>query len=131
MLFLIKDDQSKARAIEHINSVQVYEGMCVEVKAYKKHRSSAQNRLMWSWYTVIGKDVGQDPEDLHEEMKVRVLGVEYKMVSGQHLIVPKSSAKLSTRQMTEFLHSIEVLAMELNIKLPYPDDYNYIVDVRE
>ena len=116
------DEQRRQTAIEFLRMIKLNRDIRVEIKEYKKNRSTAQNRLLWAWYDVIAKDTGYEPEDLHEEMKVRVLGVERKVVRGIELIVPKSSTKLSVQEMTQFLHSVEALAAELGIALPYPRD---------
>jgi hypothetical protein len=36
-------------------------------------RSLEQNRLMWLWYTEIGKSTGQEKEELHEAYKEKFL----------------------------------------------------------
>jgi hypothetical protein len=125
MYFVITSKEQRAKAAEYVAKLRANPIMIVEVKEYKKNRSTAQNRLLWMWYNIIAKDQGNTPEELHEAMKVRVLGVERKVVAGQELIMPKSSTKLTTAEMTSFLEAIEALARQLNIILPRPDDYMY------
>ena len=97
----------------------------VEVKPYKKTRSTAQNRLMWMWYGVIAEHCGNTPDDLHEQMKVRVLGLDKKVILGHAIIQPKSTKDLTIDEMTHFLEAIEALAVELGVVLPIPDDTGY------
>jgi hypothetical protein len=125
MYFVITSKEQRAKAAEYVAKLRANPIMIVEVKEYKKNRSTSQNRLLWMWYGIIAKDQGNTPEELHEAMKVRVLGVERKVVAGQELIMPKSSTKLTTAEMTSFLEAIEALARQLNIILPRPDDYMY------
>lgn len=122
------DEERRHRAVEFLRMLKLNRDIQVDIKEYKRDRSLAQNRLMWSWYGVIGKDLGYDPEDLHEEMKARVLGVERRMVQGPEgsieLVIPKSTSKLKVNEMSRFLEAIEVLASSLGITLPHPDIYD-------
>lgn len=136
MFFIISSEERRAAAADFVSRIRKSPLMSVEIKPYKRNRSEAQNRLMWMWYHIISMDTGQIAEDLHEEMKVRVLGVEEKEVLGPYgkmvkLIVPKSSTKLSTQEMTDFLRAIEALAAELEIILPRPDDYKFAMMYEE
>ncbi|MGL6351941.1 MAG: recombination protein NinB [Aeromonas sp.] len=125
MHFIITSRERRAEAANYVSRLPGTPTMIVEIKPYKKSRSQAQNRLMWMWYGIIAKEVGCEPEDLHEQMKVRVLGVEHRVINGQALSMPKSSTGLTTDEMTKFLEAIEVLAASLSISLPKPQDYSY------
>lgn len=127
MFFILKADEYKNNCIEFIKSLCAGDGLCVEVKPYKKNRSVRQNNTMWMWYSVLSKHTGIDPEDLHDEMKARVLGWTTKIIQGQEREVLKSTTKLSTNEMAKFMTAIEALAMELNVQLPMPQDYGYIM----
>lgn len=121
--------------IKHIKSLPLHKRMLVDIKEYRKNRTNSQNRLMWKWYGIIGDHVGMKPEEIHECMKARVLGVEEYTLPRfflgkdqgvpRKLLRPKSSTALNTKEMSEFMNAIEVLARSLDIVLPYPDDYNY------
>ena len=125
MHFILIDKQRADNCKAYIDSL-TYDGKTeVTIKPYKKNRSTSQNRLMWQYYNLLEKETGQPAEDIHEQMKVAVLGVDRRMVKGQLLVMPKSTTKLTTKEMTEFLQAIEVLTGSLNITLPRPDDYNY------
>jgi hypothetical protein len=107
----------------------------VEVKPYKQTRSQQQNRLMWDWYRLICRTTGQimEEEELHEHMKARVLGFEEVIVPAfgkypsRAYFKPKSTTKLSTKEMSEFLNAVEELAKQLNVVLYYPQDYQKII----
>jgi len=130
MFFILSTKEKRAECAKYIAHLRGNPVQCVDIKNYKRIRSTAQNRTMWMWYNIISEETGQDPDDIHEEMKVRVLGVEKRIVHGQALIMPKSSAKLSTKEMAEFLRAIEELATELSIVLPKPDDYQFALCTR-
>lgn len=125
MFFIIDSKEARKRVADYVARLTASPLMCVEVKPYKKNRSVAQNRLLWLFYSEIAKHIGTTPEELHEEMKVRVLGVEQKVILGKEIIQPKSTTKLDVQGMTNFLEAVEALARELNVVLPIPDDYGY------
>jgi len=131
MFFILKNETIRQNAALFVKGLEANGYYCVEIKEYKPNRSLAQNRLLWSWYNVIKKETGNDPEDLHEEMKVRILGVEEKERAGVKLIVPKGSRWLSTKEFTMFLEAVEMLANQLGIILPYPTDYDFIMTGRK
>ena len=125
MFFVVDSPEARARAVAYVKNLRGSPLMSVEVKRHKKSRTQAQNRLMWMWYGVICDATGNEPEDLHEQMKVRVLGVEKKVILGQAIIVPRSTKDLDTQGMTNFLEAIEALAVELEVALPIPDETDY------
>lgn len=125
MKYIIQDDERRQNAIDHIKLLNLTDPVEVHIKPYKKNRTKSQNDLIWMYYKVIGDFMGMTSEDLHELMKVRILGVDEKTVDGQLIRTPKSSTKLSTKDMMDFISAIEMLAVELGLELPRPDDYKY------
>ncbi|MBZ9975505.1 recombination protein NinB [Mesorhizobium sp. BR-1-1-10] len=125
MFFIIDTKDKRAEAATAVSRLPASPRYSVEIKPYKRNRSLAQNRTMWMWYAVIADHMGCEPEDLHEEMKVRVLGVERKIVAGQACIIPKSSTTLDVDGMGRFMAAIESLAADLEVKLPATDEYDY------
>jgi hypothetical protein len=49
--FIINSQQSRKAAAEAVNNITRDPLMVVTISEYKKDRSAAQNRLMWSWLT--------------------------------------------------------------------------------
>lgn len=125
MFYIIDSKERRDACARHIAQVRSTPLMQVEIKPYKRNRSQSQNRLMWMWYHVIAEEIGCEIEDLHEQMKVRALGTERKVILGQAIIKPKSTTGLSVEEMTRFLEAIEALALDLGIILPRPDDYGH------
>lgn len=127
----------------------------VKVEEYSPTRSQAQNRLMRLWLTVIGNVMGQTQDEMHiqckglyllpillrdghEEttqmheavktvwnagMKEQAITAKKNMV--RHMI---STTWLSVKQMTEYLREIEGMARDGGVALPYPDDYDWIMN---
>lgn len=130
MFFVVETAEQRKEAADFVAHLRSHPVMSVFVKVHKKQRSVAQNRLMWMWYKVIAEHCGCTPTDLHEQMKVRLLGVEKKVILGQAIIMPKSSTELDVEQMTAFLEGIEALAVDLKIVLPQPAETNYAMGRR-
>lgn len=136
MLYILNSPQASVQALNFIGNLptDLKTPWAVEVKEYKCTRSQAQNKLLWRWYGIIAKDLGMTPDDLHEQMKARVLGyVEVDvpprlygfMGATRRIAIPKSTTKLSVQEFTEFLRAVETLAGELGIRLPRMSDYQF------
>lgn len=135
-MYILNSPQAASQALNFIANLptDLKTPWAVEVKEYKSTRSQAQNKLLWRWYGIIAKDVGLSPEDLHEQMKARVLGyVEVDVPPRLHgfmgatrrIAIPKSTTRLTVQEFTEFLQAVEALAEELGIRLPRMSDYQY------
>lgn len=125
--FILIDEQRRQNAVNFIQSLGLKRTYSVEIKEYRKNRSNAQNRLYWSWLHIIADTTDNDANDLHEMFKGRLLGVTEKMVLGRMAIIPRSTATLNTKQFTEYLEAIELVANQMELRLPHPDDYAYIM----
>jgi len=95
----------------------------MRVSITKPKRSLDQNALYHSLIGIIAKELGYQPDDLHEQIKVRFLGVEEKTVFNQKLIMPKSTTTLNKREFSELIDKVYALGMGYNIKLPTADHY--------
>ena len=125
MFFVLNHDVDRVRATSFINELNLTTKFSVEIKPYKKSRSSAQNRLYWSYLTAIGDYNGDTSEDLHELFKGKFLGYFKKRVMGEEIMVLKSTADLNTTEFGIYLAKIEGVAKNLGIVLPIPDDRGY------
>ena len=129
--FILKSPEIRNNAINFINALNIdHREYSVEVKQYRKNRSNAQNRLLWSWIGIISDETGYTPDELHEYLKTRLLGVEEKTIMGHDIFIPKSTTKLTALEFTQYLEKIEMLAMEMGINLPHPSDYSYIMGAK-
>ena len=131
MKFIIENEKRRHAAITYLKQIDITKAIECYIKPYKKNRTRSQNSLMWQYYAIIGDFMGMPSADLHELMKVRVLGVEEKYVSGELIRRPKSTTGLSTKEMVEFIIAIEMLAVELNLVLERPDDYGHAMNVNK
>ena len=119
----------------------------ITIREYKKDRSLEQNALMWKWLTIIGNELGESKEEIHERYKDKFLvniyerdnpdyaemvqslrevwkqGMKREAMDLRKKIVALTSTTTATvKQMTEYLNSIEHDAASMAISLPHPDD---------
>lgn len=99
------------------------------VKRYRKNRSLAQNSIMWLWINCIrthiiestGKIYSDD--DIHEHLKHLFLPTRAVEIGGKASIAPKSTARLTTVEMRDYLEAIDMYcANDLGLQLPHPED---------
>ena len=82
----------------------------VEIRPLEASRTIAQNSLLWTWYSIIGQDIGYSTHELHKIFKGRFLN-------------GKSTSSLSTKEFSYYLNQIDLLCQDYNIELPYGQDY--------
>ncbi len=126
MIYLLANQGIKQNAINYILTLPDDGKFEVVIKEYKKKRSLAQNRLYWLWLPYLAKHFGYTDDEMHDELKYAFIGEEtYTNRKGIERIRPKSTTKLKTKDMAEYLTKIEVLANANEIILPMPQDLNY------
>lgn len=126
MRFLLIDDERKNNAIEFVKSINTYDGYCVEVKPYKRNRSLNQNSTCHMWLDIIVKDTGQGIDDLKDGIKESMGQYDVKTINGKDFIKFRSTSKFNTKTMSEFMEAIQMIAAQLGLQLPMPDDYYYL-----
>lgn len=143
---VINSEEVRNRALTIIKGLPLTPVQEVVIREYKKDRSLEQNALYWRWLTVIGNELGETKEDLHERYKSKFLvhiyerddpeyaetvqtlrnlyeqGYKTESLSLHKKVVALTSTTSATvKQMSEYLHCIEMSAAELAIKLPAPE----------
>lgn len=141
----ITDKASRTAAIRLIESLPFEPVHSVDIQEYKRNRSLEANALYWKWLTVIGNELGESKDELHEDYKNRWLvsiferdNPEYaEMIQslrnvyrqGMHkealalrkrIVALTSTTDCNTAQMSEYMTQIERHAASLNIRLPHP-----------
>jgi hypothetical protein len=136
MLYLLIDEQRRQNCLAEISALDLKKTHSVEIKAYRKNRSTAQNRTMWMWLNAMAPDFGYSADDLHEVFKQKFLGLEEKVISvskngkvlREALCRPKSTASLTVGEFSDYLRKIEATAVTMGLTLPYPDDFKYAME---
>ena len=140
---IIVSEEHRARAVAIINSLPLDPVQEIIIRERKKDRSADQNSLYWKWLTIIGNELGEGKEDLHERYKDKFLvqvyerdndeyagmiqalrnvyqhGLRQEALSLRRKIVSLTSTTTATvKQMAEYLQNIERDAATLAIRLP-------------
>lgn len=85
-----------------------------------KRRSNAQNALWWRYMTILGRELGYTAEEMHDAVKLKLLGRE-DLSTG--LTILGSTAKLDTARFSELIDQLRAWAhQDLGIYLPAPDE---------
>jgi len=133
----------KNRAIAILSAMALEPVMEVVIREHKKDRSAEQNALYWQWLTIIGNELGETKEEVHEHYKDKFLvniyerdnadyaemvqslrevwkhGMKQEAIELRKKIVAlTSTTTATTHQMSEYMTNIERDAAALAIRLP-------------
>ena len=103
-IFFIKNQRGKFRLI---------------FEEWKETRSSRQNRYYWSYLTIISRDLGDNPNDLHDYFKRKHLPPKFISAMGKEIKIPASTTKLTKEEFGKYIDAIE---LECGVPSPNPDD---------
>jgi len=84
----------------------------VTVTDAKLNRSLQQNERLWELYTSIGNHLGIEKDQIHELMGYKFLRYQTE-IAGNAIELIKSSTKLTTSEMSEYQHQIEIWAQTM------------------
>ena len=126
MRYVLKTESDREDAIKLIRGTPLNQGWCVEIQPYDDVRSKAQNRTAHAWLKIVDDDIGRSRDTSKYEIK-EAMGL-YKVieVNGKFAMKYKTSAQFTKKEMSDFMISIELLANECDILLPYPFDWQDI-----
>lgn len=126
MIYLLANQRARQEAINYILTLPDDGKFEVVIQEYKKKRSLAQNRLMWSWLPFLAKHFGYTDDKMHDELKYAFIGEEaYTNRKGVVRVRPISTTTLKVKEFAEYLTKIEVLAGNNDIILPIPHDFSF------
>lgn len=143
---IISSEELRARAITILGALPLTPVHELVIRERQKNRSLDANALYWKWLTVIGNELGESKEEVHERYKDGFLvqiyerdnpeyaemiqslrsiwsqGMKTEAVSLRKKIVAlTSTTTANVKQMTEYMQSIEHHAASLGIRLPHPE----------
>ena len=121
--FILRDAQRRKACIDWIAACDFAPLLGVRIEAYKQNRSLAQNNTYHMWKEIIAKETGNSLEDMHDLFRLKFLGMVEKTVMGTKIKTLRSTTSLTVDEFMLFMTKIEMLARQLNIILPYPDNY--------
>ena len=91
------------------------------IKKAASKRSDNQNRLYRVWVRIIAGDCGYSEPEMHDALRYKFLRRTAEINHEEVVIIP-STTELTIRQMEDYMTQIEVLAIEMGITLPHPED---------
>ena len=78
----------------------------------KSNRSLEQNLRLWQLYTSIGNHLGIEKDKIHDLMGYKFLRYQTE-IAGMPVELVKSSTKLTTAEMGEYQHQVEIWAQTM------------------
>jgi hypothetical protein len=96
----------------------------VEMKPNTDSRSIKQNKLYWKWLKVF-EETGNTKDAMHNYLREMYLGCEFEKVRGHTIKIIPSTTKLGVKEFSEYLLKIDILAQEMGLILPRPEDLYY------
>lgn len=128
---VIINEQVKSRAIDAVRSLSFDDPHEVVIRPKKSRRSLDQNALHWKRLDVvrmhIADSTGQifSAEELHEFFKAKFLDVRLVEVGGESIPCRRTTTKLNTKEMSEFMDAIDRYCIErLHLYLPQPGGHD-------
>ena len=145
--FIIREDAVIDQLVMFLKTWPSDEPWEVIVRPHKKDRSLLQNSLYWVWITEIANSWGWTKEDIHFDLRRRLLSPIYERDDLEYASALKalrdlysrgfkkeannlfdkicSSTTANVKQFTEYLTEIERDMMGKGIALPHPEDLYY------
>ena len=97
--------------------------MVVYIDRKKNTRSLSQNAFYWLYLGVIESETGNTANDLHELFKRKFLPPQEKVILGQAIKLPSSTANLSKYDFSEYM---EKICAESGVPIPDPELAGFI-----
>jgi len=98
--------------VEKLKNLDWTKSWRVTVVEAKANRSLEQNERLWELYTSIGNHLGIEKDKIHELMGYKFLRYQTE-IAGNAIELVKSSTKLTTSEMGEYQHQIEIWAQTM------------------
>ena len=113
---IIFDDKAK-----FLNSIaQMEEGIrvVIEVRPAENVRTNNQNRLWWSWMSIIADELGYGKQEIHDILKYKFL-LREEMIEGDMHQSLKSTTTLTKKEFQKLTQDVYYWANDtFNINLP-------------
>ena len=144
---LLLSEEHRNRVLTIIKALPLTPTLEIIIQEHGKNRSLDSNALYWSWMTIIGNELGEPKEEVHERYKDKFLvniydrdnpeyaemiqslrnvwkhGMQDEAINLRKKIVALTSTTTATvKEMTEYLECIDRDAASLAIMLPHPDE---------
>lgn len=123
--YIIRDPQHLAQIAALIAGLDVTKPKVVEIKQYRKKRTLSQNALYHKWVGILCDHFGYEHDEMCEELKRELLPPEgryFKVgIDGSEREF-RTTTKLTTKPMGEYMTAIDRFAAQHGVILPHPED---------
>lgn len=126
--FIVSDKDSAYKLTRFIE-VSLPAKLRVTVEPYRARRRVAQNNLWWLWISILARHLKESTgeiwakDDLHEALKVKLLGQRAIELGGEVVSVTRSTAALTVVEFSDLLNDLDHYCQERwNLTLPHPED---------
>lgn len=94
----------------------------VEVKEWRRKRSTEQNARYWALVQRIAEATGHDKSEIHDYLRLRFLPHRVIKIGGKEAVVPMSTTELSVAEFGEYMEQVEAWAAT-TLGVALPDDW--------
>lgn len=126
MMYLGKNSTSaRDRACQFIRDLDPSKAWAVDIKPYRRKRTSDQNRYYWGVVLkIIADETGHEAQDLHEYFLGMIYGWQEYTVLGELRKRPaRRSSDMKTDEMSAYWEAIRAWAAQnLGIYIPEPGE---------
>jgi hypothetical protein len=126
MKITINSSEAKAEALAVISAIDLTARpiQSVSITAFKKDRSSQQNRYYWGTVLKIISDyTGYSQNDLHDLFKSTFLPSKMIVIGGKNKSITTSTAELTTVEFEQYISDVMQYAIEsLSLYIPSPNE---------
>jgi hypothetical protein len=123
--FKVVNGAMEYRNVDYVAlNIEKFEGCSgiLHIKKKWNKRSNKQNRYFWLCMGVLSEHTGHTPEEMHTIVKGLYCPKKQIKVGKKEYSVPKGTSELSKGEFVELMLNIDVLASELGVVLPRPED---------
>jgi len=125
---MLQRNKPKAHILENMTRGVFNKTKCdevvVEMKPNTDSRSIKQNKLYWQWLSCF-EETGNTKDAMHNYLREMYLGCEFEKVKGHTIKILPSTTKLKVKEFAEYLLKIDILAQDMGLILPRPEDLYY------
>jgi len=125
MIYNIQNPDDLKRAFLYGRRLLEEVGKCIITVTKKKQtRTILQNNYMWGVvYTHLAEASGYTAPEVHEVMKGEILGYTEIVFNDKKHLIPKSTTKLTTSEMEDYLEHCRRIGAEIyDILIPLPNE---------
>lgn len=119
-VYVVKSEEDLNRLYDDIERELIHGAIEVVWGEYVPKRSLAQNRLLWAYYTDVGKQIGHTPNEVHLYYRSKFLTPRLVTVLDKTFMELPSTTELSIKEMVDYLTQIEIHAAEHGYELSAP-----------